>query len=121
MASFNFTLTSSIIDGAVTKSADPITFIDTSINQSTVKDINIAAGATDAQISLDGLTAKHIELRFNATVTVKLNGSGNTPYTLTPSADNPAAIVVIGGAITSVFVTNPGASPVECKMVVAAA
>jgi len=120
MASFTFELQNSLIEGANTKTYPPIEFTDTSINKNTDKDLNIAAGAVDAEISLDGLTAKHLRLTFSATVSVKLNGTGNSAITLTPSANNPAALILVGCNVTSLFVSNPGGSAVEAKLIVMA-
>lgn len=44
----------------------------------------------------------------------------NTAITLTPSANNPAMLAIVGGNITSLFVSNPGGAPVECKLIVMA-
>jgi len=124
MADFTFNLTNSLIEDSVTaqntQTYQPVTFTDPSINKNVVKDVNIAAGATDTEISLDGLTGKHLRLAFSATVSVKLNGTGNSAITLTPSSNNPAGMALWGCNVTSLFVSNPGGSPVECKLILMA-
>lgn len=120
MSTFNFTMTSTLTKGGVTSNVFPqITFADTSIDLDSQKDVDVAAGATDAEISLDGITAKHLLIKVSATCSVKLNGTGNTAITLTPSADNPGALVVIGGNVTSLFVTNPGGAAIEVNLFLA--
>lgn len=117
MSTFDLSMTSTLTKDGVDSNVFPqINFADTSINLDAQKDVSVAALTTDAQISLDGITAKHLLLKVSATCSVKLNGSGNTAITLTPSANNPAALVVIGGAVSSLFVTNPGGSAIEVNL-----
>ena len=114
MSTFNLALTSTLTKGSVVSNVFPqISFADTSINLDAQKDVNVAALATDAQISLDGITAKHLLIKVSATCSIKLNGSSNTAITLTPSANNPGALILSGCAVTSLFVTNPGGSALE--------
>lgn len=121
MSTFDLTLTSTLTKGAVESDVFPqISFADSSINLDSQKDVSVAAGAVDSAISLDGITAKHLLLKVSATCSVKLNGTGNTAIPLTPSADNPAGLVVIGGAVTSLHVTNPGGAAIEVNVFFAA-
>lgn len=117
MSTFNFNLEASLLDGATTTTYPPVEFEDSSINKNTVKDVNIAAGATDAEISLDGLTVKHLRLVASATFSCKLNGTGNTAITLTPTVNNPAMLCLAGCNVTSLFVSNPGGSAIELKLI----
>lgn len=120
MATYTFELENSLIELPNTQTYPTVSFSDTSINKHFDKDVNIAAGAVDTEVGLDGLTAKHLRLVFSATVSVKLNGTGNTAITLTPSANNQAVLALAGCNVTSVHVSNPGGSPVECHMIVMA-
>ena len=114
----NFTLSSSIVTGATTQNGPPFTFTDTNISQRLLDKIAIAASQTDFQVSLDGITATYLILKFDGSVSVKLNGTGNTAITLTASAAHPAALVLVGGAVTSVHVTTTAA--VTCERLIAA-
>lgn len=114
MSTFNFALTSTLTKGSVVSNVFPqVSFADTSINLDSQKDVNVAALATDSQISLDGITAKHLLIKVSATCSIKLNSAANTAITLTPSANNPGALILSGCAVTSLFVTNPGGAALE--------
>lgn len=120
MSTFNFSLAPTLVKGAVESDVFPqITFADTAINLDSQKDVNIAALATDQQVSLDGITAKHLIAKFSGTCSVKVNSAANDAQTLTPSANSPAALVIIGGAITALYVTNPGGSAIQCELFIA--
>jgi hypothetical protein len=117
MASFDFNQTAAVIDGTTTTTYQPVDFTDANVAKHLEKDVNVAALATDAEISLDGLTVKHLRLVCGATISVKLNGTGNTAIALTPNADHPAVLCLIGCNVTSIHVTNTGASAVELKLI----
>lgn len=120
MSTFNFALSSTLVKGAVVSNVQPeVIFADTGVNLDSQKDVNIAAGATDQQVSLDGITAKYLIAKFSGTCSVKINSASNDAQTLTPSASSPAALIIIGGAVTALFVTNPGGSTIQCELFVA--
>lgn len=115
----NFTLSSSIVSGSTTQNGPPFSFADTNIQQHSIDKVSIPGSQTDFLISLDGITAKYVILKFDGNVSVKLNGTGNTAIALTASASNPAALALVGGAVTTVHVTNAAASAVTLEKLIA--
>lgn len=120
MSTFNFTLEPTLVKGAVESEVFPtVIFSDAAINLDSQKDVNIPALAVDSQVSLDGLTARHLIAKFSGTCSVKINSTSNTAQTLTPSANSPAALIIVGGAVTALYVTNPGGSAIQCELFIA--
>lgn len=115
----NITLSSAVVSGATTQNGPPLSFSDTNLQQHSIDKVTIPGSQVDYQISLDGITGKYVLLKFDGSVSVKLNGTGNTAIPLTASASNPAVLFLAGGAVTTVHVTNAAASAVICEKLIA--
>jgi hypothetical protein len=113
----NLTVTSSIVTAGTTQNGPPFSLVDSNISQRLIDRIAIGASQTDFSISLDAQTAVYLILKFDQSVSIKLNSTGNTAIALTASPSHPAAIMLVGGAITSVFVTTTTA--VGCERLIA--
>lgn len=115
----NWTLSSSIVSGSTTQNGPPLSFSDTNVQQHSIDKVTIPGSSTDLAISLDGMTAAYVILKFDGNVSVKLNGTGSSAIALTASASHPAALMLSGGAVTSVHVTNAAASAITCEKLIA--
>jgi hypothetical protein len=118
---YTLNATSRILDASNTELAKlPTVGIDATITQHVDDQIQIPNGSTDLSISFVGLTAKYIHLEFSGgDVSVKLNSSSNTAIAIEPSAAVPGVLLLAGGAITSIFVTNASGSVVTMKRILA--
>ncbi len=115
----NVTVTSSIVTGSTTQNGPPLSFVDSNVSVRLLDKIQIAAGAVDTQITLDGFTARYVILKFNGDVSVKINGTGSTAFALDAAASNPACLILFGAAVTSIHVSNAGATAVDCERLLA--
>ncbi len=118
---YSLSATSQVIDAANTVLAKTATVgSDSTVTQRVADEIQIPNGSSDLSISLVGLTAKYVHLEFTGgAVSVKLNGSGNTAIVITPTAAVPGLLIVAGGSITSLFISNASGSTVTMKRILA--
>ena len=93
---------------------------DNSITQRVSDEIQIPNGSTDLLVSLDGLTAKYVHLKFTGgAISVKLNSNANTAISITPSASVPGVLLIAGGSITALYVSNSSGSTVTLERTLA--
>ena len=118
---YTLNATSKIVDASNTELAKLASVgSDNGITQRVDDEIQIPNGSTDRSISLVGLTAKYVHLEFSGgDVSVKLNSSSNTAISIEPTAAVPGVLLLTGGSVTSIFVTNASGSVVTMKRVLA--
>lgn len=119
--SYLLAATSQVIDSSNTVLGKiPTSGSDGSITQRVADETTIPNGSSDLLVSLVGLTAKYVHLEFTGgAVSIKLNSSGNTAITITPSAAVPGTFILAGGSITALYVTNSSGSSVQMKRLLA--
>jgi hypothetical protein len=109
------TLTCQITEGTSTQT-DKRTFTatDVAITEDTDQKFTIAAGVTDLQIALGEVAIlEHFVIGFSSAVTVRLNSNVGTQITIAAGG----FLCLSGANITSIFVTNAGASAVTATLI----